>query len=104
MTTTNKLQERIEQRANARFEQELRNLANLIGNNPIGRRLKIDGIAVENVNSDNVFFSGGRISKILSERSDIEKIKEELVGCYIKEETDKLLTNLELLGNYINQE
>ena len=103
MKNVNVLQSRIESKAKERFTTDFENLAELIRNNPIGRDLRIDKLMLINTSGtvSDTFFNRSRITEIGKERTNIEEIKDKLIEKYIKEETDNLLSKLEILSEYI---
>jgi len=101
---TNILQQRIEEKAKERFDKDFADFANFVKNNPIASKLRIDNFSFMNTSGSvtDTFFNGTRITEYGESKTNIKKIESSLIERYIKEETDKLLSKIDILSDYIN--
>lgn len=103
------LEKRIEERAKARVESDMRTFADICKKDPILKSISIiiDWKPKPFMNCSwttwNVFFNSHFI-KDAKEFSNIEKIQEDLFEKYVKEETDELLKNMWDLEDFINKQ
>lgn len=91
------IEKRIEEKAKDRFEKDLINAEQILKNHPILSSLKIGELKLVSVNSCNYskeFFNRCH-TELLEEKTNFNKIKENLIQKYIKEETDNLLAKLD---------
>lgn len=103
MTNTNILQQRIADRAKSRVNKDIADLQSDINKNPVGKRLIIGGLFLScSSRPQTSIFSSNGVTKISKENTNIEQIVELLTEIYEKEETDKLLSQLNIIEEFIN--
>jgi hypothetical protein len=113
MGTINLLEQRIQQKAKERFEKEFSDFTQLISSNPIGQKLQItvnksEGVMMSLVCSygtTGATFFNRRFENITeygNNLTNIQAIREILIAQFIKEETDTLLTKLDVLRDFLN--
>jgi hypothetical protein len=100
----NDLNKQIEARAKARFNKDYDNLHNAIKSNPIGCRLEINTVSFEEasdlVRSDRDSIINPYQNSPVLKDTNFNKVKEELMAVYIKEEAQILLNKIDSLSDY----
>ncbi len=104
--SVNILEKRIESKAKERFDKEFKQLVESITKNKIGYLLKIGDKPLAN----SYGFSGSTIlnascpDKVMDGITNIDTIRDRLMKEYIKEETDNILSKLNILSDYLENE
>lgn len=107
---TNILQEKINRRAEQRFQNDLIDFFKLLGKSPIGRSIgvSIDGeiksLYGGNGYSPTGLFQGDRVSPYMKENTNIVDVRDKLLLMYIEEETEKIFSQLDILSQFIAQQ
>ena len=102
-TSISLLEKRIESKAKERFDKEFMQLVESITKNKIGQLLKIG----EKNLANNLGFSASTIlnasypDKVMDGITNIDTIRDILMKEYIKEETDSILSKLDILSDYL---
>lgn len=92
------LEKRIEERAEKRFNDDLRNLINVVNTNAIGTKLTllIDGKPISLAKPSNYkgIINEKALDAEFAKHTNLKEVKEILIEQYIKEETDAILDKL----------
>jgi len=100
------LQKRIEEKANERFDREWDKMLDLIYKNPIFSKIKIIK-GDSKINLFEMHSSYSVFNKYQTEyelKTNFEDVKKTILEQYVREETDSILSKLDILSQYINQE
>lgn len=103
------LEEKIEERAQKKYKQDLKNLHKFVEDNPIMKNLKIkigdDEKKFMNLSGEtgNVLFNGSTPQDAL-DLTNLKEIEETLIRYYKEEETNNLLNDLENINYLFNKQ
>ena len=99
------LENRIEQRATARFEKDVEQALVIACKSPVLARLRVGKLNLVSeyghCPSTDLFHKGDRT--LLRKETNIRDIRAELIQKYIQEETDELLANVALLAEFLQR-
>lgn len=101
------LEKRIEERANERFEDDLRKFIDFLLGHPISKELRVkigeENIPIANFGSNYGLLNNEGLHNRHSAHTNLEIVKRNLIEKYKKEETDKILEQLESFNYLFNQ-
>lgn len=107
--TPNSVQDRINRKAEERFQQDLQNATDALRTNPIlaGLKIKFGEKKVSLFEFGNYGVFGAHLSRnaaietrVAIENTNLAELKSELIGNYIQQETDALFSKLEAITEY----
>ncbi len=104
------IEERIQEKAESRFEDDLKNLLAFIDNNPIGQKFELEIKGFEKKIILRTSQGSSAVEEIFAMenneqiKTNFKEVKKELIKGYVERETDNLLTKLDNLFYLFNQE
>ena len=103
--SVNILEKRIESKAKERFDKEFKNLVESICKNKIGKLLKIgDNSLADYGFSGSTILNASYPDRVMDGITNIDTIRDRLMKEFIKEETDDILSKLNILSYYLENE
>lgn len=101
------LEKRIEEKAIELFEKDYRDFVEIVNRHPVGKLLQIKvnekQIPLTNFGCNYGFFNNEQERNSRSKLTNYDEMKEQLIDRYIKEETDKVIDQLQNIGYLFNR-